>query len=477
MQAIVYTRQSQDRRDEGLAIERQEQDGCDLAERRGWTVIEVIRDNDVSASGKVKRPGFDRLIDMIERQEANAVIAWDLTRLTRNSRDTLRLVETGEAAGLTVALVRGSDMDLATPSGRMTANILATVARAEIEVKSDRQKRAARQAAEAGKRIGGRRPFGYEPNGIDIRETEAAALRSVYEGLLAGISLRGAVTSLNAAGFTTSQRRTAEGHKGEPSPWRSDALRTTLLNPRYAGLRGLYHRPAKGRGYWEILGKAEWPGIVTEETWRAVKDILENPSRRTAGAIVVGLLTSIAFCGYPDCTATVHRGGTAPRLGGYGTYRCRESTRHISRKAEPIDRYVEDVVVERLSRDDAVELLIDHERPDVEQLRTRVMELRRRRGSLVRLVADGTFTEDQARAAATDLDRQLAAAEADLTDAGRADVLRELVEAIDVRAVWESYSRDRQRAVIDTMMTITLLPPGRGRRAFDPSTVRIEPKR
>ena len=53
-------------------------------------------------------------------------------------------------------------------------------------------------------------------------------------------------------------------------------------------------------------------------------------------------------------------------------------------------------------------------------------------------------------------------------------MLAPLVAAENAAAVWESLDLSRQRAVIKTLMTITLQSPGRGaRRAFDPATVTI----
>lgn len=479
MLAVVYLRQSLDRTGDGHAVERQEQDARALADARGWTVAEVVTDNDTSAAGKARRPGFERLVSLVQDRAVEVVVAWDLTRLTRNARDTLRLVEAGQAAGLTVALVRGSDIDLATPAGRLTADVLSAVAHHEIAQKSDRQKRAARQAAEQGRRLGGPRAFGYEPDGITLRPVEAQALRRAYEAVLAGVPLGVVARALNDAGLGTPQRRRKAGHEGEPGVWRASTIRPTLLNPRNAGLRALWRRPETGRGRWEIIGPAQWSAIVPEETWRATRDYLADPGRRSNhGDVIVGLLTGIAYCGWQGCTSTVHRGGTSPKLGGYPTYRCRDSGRHVTRKAEPIDAWVTDVVVERLARPDAAELVVDHTRPDVEELRSRASSLRVRRRSLARLLSDGTLSEDDVRDQAADLDRQIAAVEAELTDAGRADVLGELVGAPDVRAVWEGLTLARRRAVVDAMMTVTLLPLGKvGRKPFDPTTVSIEPKR
>ena len=47
---------------------------------------------------------------------------------------------------------------------------------------------------------------------------------------------------------------------------------------------------------------------------------------------------------------------------------------------------------------------------------------------------------------------------------------------IDVRAVWEALSTDRQRVVIDAPMIFKVMPPGRGTTTFRPETVIIEPR-
>ena len=93
MDAVVYVRISQDRNGDGAGVGRQETDARALANVRGWTVTSVIVENDTSAAGKKTRPGFERLLQAVEDGAAQVVIAWALDRLTRNRRDTLRLIE------------------------------------------------------------------------------------------------------------------------------------------------------------------------------------------------------------------------------------------------------------------------------------------------------------------------------------------------------------------------------------------------
>src|SRR5207342_579359 len=120
----------------------------------------------------------------------------------------------------------------------------------------------------------------------------------------------------------------------------------------------------------EIMGQAEWPGIVEQETWRAVVGLLGDPDRYTAknkGAR--SLLTGIALCGV--CGATMHSGGSNSHQDRI--YRCSGPplyNGHVSRSALPVEEFISEVVIARLSRPDAVELLTDDERPDIEALRS-----------------------------------------------------------------------------------------------------------
>jgi hypothetical protein len=159
---------------------------------------------------------------------------------------------------------------------------------------------------------------------------------------------------------------------------------------------------------------------------------------------------------------------------GQRIYRCRGSYGHVSRQAEVVEDYVGDVVVARLAQPDAYELLRAPERPDTAELRDQAQALRGRLEALAVDFADGDLTPAQLRAATDRIRSRLAAVERQMADAGRADVLGPLLAGRDVAGVWAKLDDDRRRAIIDTLMVVTLMPPGRGSRTFDPDTVRIE---
>lgn len=271
MRAGVYLRQSLDRTGEGLAVARQREDCLRLCAQRDWDPVEY-EDNDTSASKGV-RANYQRMLADIESGAIRAVVAWDLDRLHRRPIELEHFMELADRKGIALATVTG-DVDLSTDNGRLFARIKGAVARSEVERKSARQKRAARQQAEAGGSWGGLRAFGYTQPGNEIVPWEANLVREAYSSILAGSTLRSVALKWNSMGVTTTR-----GNK-----WSGSTVRQVLVNPRYAGLRAY-----KG----EIVGKAGWEGLVPEEKWRAVTAILNQPQRRKGSNSRRRLLTGI----------------------------------------------------------------------------------------------------------------------------------------------------------------------------------------
>lgn len=456
MSAALYLRASQDREGDELAVSRQRADGIDLINRRGWQLDEphTYVDNDTSASGRKPRPEFERMLGDIEAGQIKVVVAWALDRLTRNRRETVRLIETCQEYKVIVALVRGSDIDMTTPTGRMVAGILAEVAANEIETKGDRRRRAALQAAESGKRWPHARAFGFEIDGVTVRPDEAAAIRQACDDLLAGASMVQVFRDMNAAGHLT-----PFGNE-----WTHTGTVRMLIRPRNAGLRE-YHG--------EIMGKAEWPAIVPEPTWRAVVALLTDPARRIAPPAAKLLLSGIASC---PCGDQFH-GGRSAR--GYQNYRCARRAGHdgphVTVKAAPVNEFIDSLIVARLSRRDAARLLVDDKRPDFAKLRSEARVLRARLEEIAAAFGDGELTRAQARVATERARDALAKVEEKMADAGRAHVLGPLVGGVDVQAAWEALDIDRRRSVVTTLFErIVLHSQTQGRKVFDPERVEVE---
>jgi hypothetical protein len=81
--AGVYARISSDPDETRLGVGRQEKDCRELAQRKGWEVVDTFIDNDLSAATSKPRPEYQRLLTAIEAGDIDAVIVWDLDRLHR----------------------------------------------------------------------------------------------------------------------------------------------------------------------------------------------------------------------------------------------------------------------------------------------------------------------------------------------------------------------------------------------------------
>ncbi|MCD5346735.1 recombinase family protein [Agromyces sp. S2-1-8] len=295
----MYLRISKDDARTGLAVERQRSECEALIARRGWTLVETYVDNGVSAYARnVKRPAYDRMALDYEAGEFDAVVCWDADRLTRQPEQLERWIRVGESRGL-VILTATEEIDLSTDNGRLFARIKSAVARAEVERKSARQKAQAAQARAAGKMPAGLRPFGFDQDGVTVRESEAVWLRECYRMILAGDSVRACVRKLNEKEVKTRL----------DGPWQAVTLKRALERPRNRG---------------RIVPEAEFDTAVGILAARRTK--AGRPARKAwlSGIIKCGVCGSgmLSHHGYYHCARKVNAPGVDPE------------TRHVSINGE-----------------------------------------------------------------------------------------------------------------------------------------------
>lgn len=469
MRASIYCRISKDREGAGLGVATQEADCRALAGTLGASIVSVHTDNDISAYSGKPRPGYRALLAEIAAGRIDAVLVWHTDRLHRSPAELETYIAACEPGSVATHTVKAGAVDLTTPSGRMMARTLGNMARYEVEHAVERMQRAKQRSAEAGTWKGGRRPFGYEADGVTIREAEAELIRSAADAILAGASVQSVAREWNAAGMPTTTGK----------PWQLHGPRRILLRPRNAGL--MEHRG-------EVIGLAEWPAILDPEKWRAVVRILEDPARRTnsTNSAVRWLGSGLYVCGVCAEAVTAPASGGRVRVDrardGSKTYRCREAS-HVTRGQEAVDLYVSGVIVERLRRPDLADLLrADPEAVDVRALESRAVELAERKNQLAAVFAEGGIDAAQLTAGSKALARELEAVRLDIGNAYRGSALDGIASAPDPGAAWLEAGIERQRLVLDALMVVTLLPSGRGRPKgwkpgqsyFRPDTVRME---
>jgi site-specific DNA recombinase len=91
MKYFIYCRRSQDRDDrQVLSIEDQRRELLDTAAKNNLTVVDVYEES--RSAYKKGRPKFNEMLDRMEKDEADGLLVWHLTRIARNSYDGGRVI-------------------------------------------------------------------------------------------------------------------------------------------------------------------------------------------------------------------------------------------------------------------------------------------------------------------------------------------------------------------------------------------------
>jgi len=99
------------------------------------TPVKWYRDK---ATGKtMDRPGWKRLEDALATGAVEKVVCWRLDRLGRTASGLTALFESLQQRGVGLVSIR-DNLDLSTASGRLLANVIASVAQYENELRSER---------------------------------------------------------------------------------------------------------------------------------------------------------------------------------------------------------------------------------------------------------------------------------------------------------------------------------------------------
>ena len=449
--AACYCRISSDPKDKREGVDRQREDTATLCELKGWKIADIYVDNDRSASNGKGRPEWDRLLADVAAGKIDAVAAWDQDRVNRMMEDFIAYKKLFVDRGILLATSNNGDIDLSTPTGVLTATIKTAVSEHEVAMMRIRMKRAARQRAEQGLPKW-KRAFGYHGDTYQPDPVTAPLVKQAYAAILAGGSITDIARTWNTAG--------THGLTGKP--WSASTVSLFLRAPRNAGLRA--HND-------EIIGTGTWPPLVDESTWRAAQSVLNAPGRAPGRKTVRRhLLTGVLGCG--KCGHHLSGNHTKNKRITYSCKQCRGVSIH----AEHVEPLVMGLVAGRLARPDAVDLLKTelHDEAEAEQLRGQKQTLRARLDEIADERADGLLTGAQAKRATDRITEQLAAIERREQDAERLRVFDGIpLGTAEVADAVSRLSPDRLRAVLDVLMTVTVLPVGKGGHVFNPERVQV----
>lgn len=298
--AVLYLRQST-YREESISLELQETAGRDYCARMGYTVIGVEADPGISGRTWA-RPAVQRVMALVEDGQADVVVLWRWSRLSRSRKDWAVAADRVDVAGGRIE--SATEPNDPTAAGRFARGVMTELAAFESERISEQWKEVHANRVARGLPPGGRLPWGWTwSDGAVVPDPDKAPIIvEAYRRFLAGAGIRDLTRWLNESGARPERAQT----------WDNQTITQCLDSPVHAGLvtyQGKTHPGAHA-------------GLIDAATWEAYRREREH----RAGEREVKrryLLTGIATCtcGTPMAGFTVNH--TTRKRGPFTGYRCR----------------------------------------------------------------------------------------------------------------------------------------------------------
>ena len=215
----IYTRKSSE---EGLEQDfnslHAQREACEAYVRsqvgEGWGVLPALYDDGGFSGGNMDRPGLERLMADVDAGRVDIVVVYKVDRLTRSLADFAKIVERFDAAGVSFVSVTQA-FNTTTSMGRLTLNVLLSFAQFEREVTGERIRDKIAASKAKGMWMGGNVPLGYDPKGrtLVINEAEAEQVGHIFRRYLELGSVNALRADLEAQGYRSKQRVTADGRE------------------------------------------------------------------------------------------------------------------------------------------------------------------------------------------------------------------------------------------------------------------------
>ena len=166
--------------------DRQINDLRDLCTNQSWTIVETIAEHVSGAKANIDREGVQQLFALAKRRTIQKVIVTEISRIGRNVAESVQIIETLTAAGVSL-YIQNIGMETLLADGRtnfMFKPILLTLvgfAEMERELLRERIKSGLDTARRKGKKLG--RPAGATETADDILAKYPSVVRNIRSGL------------------------------------------------------------------------------------------------------------------------------------------------------------------------------------------------------------------------------------------------------------------------------------------------------
>lgn len=324
----IYARVStEEQAEHGYSIEGQKEMLRQYCQLYNKVVVDEYVDAGISGKEMSKRIELQRLLKDAEENKFDEVLVWKFSRMSRNTKDLLEIVDKLEKNGVHFSSI-SEKFDTSSPMGRFAFQMMAAIGELERNTIVENVRMGLKQRAKQGLHSGGR-ALGYKAvisqnanrsgkKEFVIIPEEADIVRKIFSLFASGKGLKAIANKLNHEGY-----KTVKGNV-----FSTCAIREILDNPiykgyvRYARYENWSEKRRKGKNPNPIIIKGQFEAIISEELWDQVAKLRALKNKDTARAYDShNILSSILRC--PECGApmVVSRSRTKIKDGGIKVYR------------------------------------------------------------------------------------------------------------------------------------------------------------
>ena len=281
MKAVTYSRVSTDEQN----TDRQVKELDEYAKYKGFQVVAEFRENISGRTKQTDRLEFSRMLKYIRENNIKHIMVHELSRIGRNNRNTINIIEDLIAEGICIHSKHENIMTL-NPDGTknnqatLFISIFSAIAESEVETLRARVKSGLRASKLRGGANAAVQPFGFQSIGkkLSIHPDEVKTVKVIYDLYLDGYSMNRIAQHLNDLGIPSKKA----------TKWRDKTINDILKNPLYKGER--FHNGER------IPYDLE--RIIPIEKWNAVQSLIKKKAEyQNRHSKNLNILRGLLFCG------------------------------------------------------------------------------------------------------------------------------------------------------------------------------------
>ncbi|MGB7606587.1 MAG: recombinase family protein [Lutisporaceae bacterium] len=339
IKAALYIRVSTEEQAlEGQSVDAQVETLEQYCQLYNIDIYEIYKDLGVSGKTTKNRSGLQQMLKDASRGKFNMVLVWKISRLSRSLKDLLLILDQLENNNI-VFNSYSEKLDTSTAVGRMTLQLLGSIAEFERNTIIDNVKLGLQEYARKGGKTG--TVLGYESIGrqLTVNSQEAETVKLIYTlYVLNRMSMSDIAYYLNEKSY-----KTKRGKK-----FRKDSISVILSNPVYIGINR--HNIGSVDEY-QTAGSHQ--PIISNDIWQTAQKLRQSSKirRQVKDNQTCFVLSDKVIC--PSCRCNMLGFSTKSASKTYRYYKCKGCKKLIN--ASAIESKVMEIIYRLLQDNQLIE--------------------------------------------------------------------------------------------------------------------------